>query len=86
MQLLLRLPCMSPADAAFSQFTPWVGESLHHSSPFRQHPAKKSADPIVVSGPQKRVKKGPKRVKKSRAQLDQEMEDYRASAADGKDA
>jgi len=56
------------------------------AAPPLQPPAKKSAAPIVVSGPQKRVKKGPKRVKKSLAQLDQEMEDYRASAADGEDA
>jgi len=42
--------------------------------------------PIVVSAPQKRTKKGPKRVKKSLAQLDQEMEEYRASVTNGNDA
>jgi THO complex subunit 4 len=52
-----------------------------------QHPAKrKSAIPIVVSAPRKRTKKGPKRVKKSLAQLDQEMEEYRASVTDGNNA
>jgi len=50
-----------------------------------QQPAKKSAPiSIVVSGPRKRTKKGPKRVKKTFAQLDQEMEEYRATASDGK--
>jgi THO complex subunit 4 len=47
---------------------------------------KSNAFPIVVLGPKKRMKKGPKRVKKSLAQLDQEMEDYRASAAVGQGA
>jgi len=52
-----------------------------------QHPAKRRrALSIVVSGPQKRMKKGPKRVKKSLAQLDQEMEEYRASATNGNSA
>jgi len=51
-----------------------------------QHPAKARAASIVVSGPRKRTKKGPKRVKKSLAQLDQEMEEYRASATDGRGA
>ncbi|KAG6333214.1 hypothetical protein ID866_5869, partial [Astraeus odoratus] len=36
--------------------------------------------PVITSIPRRRQKKGPKRVKKSRAQLDQEMEDYRAEA------
>jgi hypothetical protein len=49
----------------------------------RQRPAKKLTPSILVAGPKKRTKKGPKRVvKKSVAQLDQEMEDYRASATD----
>jgi THO complex subunit 4 len=54
-----------------------------------QHPVKSSrisATPIVVSAPRKRTKKGPKRVKKSLAQLDQEMEEYRASATNGNSA
>ncbi|KAI0000182.1 hypothetical protein BJV74DRAFT_766950 [Russula compacta] len=72
--------------AAVHPCTPCEGESLHHLSPPRQHPAKRSPISIVVSGPRKRTKKGPKRVKKSLAQLDQEMEEYRASATDGKGA
>jgi len=51
-----------------------------------QQPAKRSAISIVVSGPRKRTKKGPKRVRKSLAQLDQEMEEYRASVVDGEGA
>jgi len=50
-----------------------------------QQPVKKRAPiSVVVSGPRKRTKKGPKRVKKSLAQLDQEMEEYRATATDGR--
>ncbi|KAI9458676.1 hypothetical protein BJY52DRAFT_1268950 [Lactarius psammicola] len=55
-----------------------------HSAPPPQRPVKKHTFSIVVSAPKKRTKKGPKRVKKSIAQLDQEMEDYRASATDRK--
>ncbi|KAI0052085.1 hypothetical protein FA95DRAFT_1484246 [Auriscalpium vulgare] len=39
--------------------------------------------PIITVGPKRRVKKGPKRVKKTVAQLDQEMEEYRAGIIDG---
>ncbi|KAI9509257.1 hypothetical protein F5148DRAFT_978611 [Russula earlei] len=61
--------------------TPFNGLCLHRTSPFRQLPAKRSTISIAVSGPQKRTKKGPKRVKKTLDQLDREMEEYRASAA-----
>jgi THO complex subunit 4 len=44
-----------------------------------ERPVKKPTPSIFVAGPKKRTKKGPKRVKKSVAQLDQEMEDYRAA-------
>jgi len=55
------------------------------STPPVQRPAKNLTPTIFVAGPKKRTKKGPKRiVKKSLAQLDQEMEDYRASATDRK--
>ncbi|KAH9973892.1 hypothetical protein BGW80DRAFT_1307018 [Lactifluus volemus] len=53
------------------------------SMPSPPRPVKRNVIPIVVSTPQKRMKKGPRRVKKSLAQLDQEMEDYRASATVG---
>ncbi|KAH8987825.1 hypothetical protein EDB92DRAFT_1874310 [Lactarius akahatsu] len=55
-------------------------------APPPQRPVKKHTFSIAVSGPKKRTKKGPKRVKKSLAQLDQEMEDYRASVTDRKAA
>ncbi|KAH9171369.1 hypothetical protein EDB89DRAFT_2070911 [Lactarius sanguifluus] len=59
---------------------PTPGDQLPAPPP--QRPVKKHTFSIVVSGPKKRTKKGPKRVKKSLAQLDQEMEDYRASVTD----
>ncbi|KAI9438596.1 hypothetical protein H4582DRAFT_184044 [Lactarius indigo] len=62
---------------------PTPGDELSAPPP---RPVKKHTFSIVVSGPKKRTKKGPKRVKKSLAQLDQEMEDYRASVTDKKAA
>ncbi|KAI0252506.1 hypothetical protein BJV78DRAFT_1201136 [Lactifluus subvellereus] len=63
---------------------PTSGKAVSTTPP--QRPVKRNTVSFVVSGPKKRTKKGPKRIKKSLAQLDQEMEDYRASAADGKGA
>lgn len=40
---------------------------------------KKITSTKIPAGPKRRLKKGPKRVKKTMEQLDQEMEDYRAS-------
>jgi len=71
-----------PLTPATSVQTPKVVATAHPP----QLATKKSVIPIDVQAPRKRTKKGPKRVKKSVAQLDQEMEDYRASAADGKGA
>lgn len=82
----LRLPRMSPIEAAFHQCAPCNGENLPHLLLSSRRPVKRNVVSFVVSGPKKRTKKGPKRIKKSLAQLDQEMEDYRASAADGKGA
>jgi hypothetical protein len=79
----LCLPRMSPAEAAFHHCAPCYGESLLHLLLSSPRPVKRNVIPIVVSTPQKRMKKGPRRVKKSLAQLDQEMEDYRASATVG---
>lgn len=62
------------------------GENLLHYLLSRQRPAKNLTPSVFVAGPKKRTKKGPKRVKKSVAQLDQDMEDYRASATDRKAA
>ncbi|KAH9061105.1 hypothetical protein EDB87DRAFT_1611995 [Lactarius vividus] len=63
---------------------PTPGNEL--SAPPPQRPVKKHTISIAVSSPKKRTKKGPKRVKKSLAQLDQEMEDYRAYVTDRKAA
>ncbi|KAI0261664.1 hypothetical protein BC834DRAFT_895358 [Gloeopeniophorella convolvens] len=64
---------------------PVFDDALHSStSKPKQHPStKKGPIAFTVSGPKKRTKKGPKRIKKSLDQLDQDMEDYRASIVDG---
>jgi THO complex subunit 4 len=62
--------------------------SVELSTPPPQRPRKNHTPlhtpSIFVAGPKKRTKKGPKRIKKSVAQLDQDMEDYRASTTDRK--
>jgi THO complex subunit 4 len=69
-----------PQARSASDLTPSKGPA----TPPPQRPAKNLTPTIFVAGPKKRTKKGPKRVKKSVAQLDQEMEDYRATATDRK--
>ncbi len=81
---LLRLSRTSQIGTTFSLFAPFDGETYFVNCCSSQRPTKIRTLAIVVSGPKKRTKKGPKRVKKSFAQLDQEMEDYRASATDKK--
>jgi hypothetical protein len=75
---------MSLIRAASLQPACFDSENLPHLLLSRQRPAKNLTPTIFVAGPKKRTKKGPKRVKKSVAQLDQEMEDYRATATDRK--
>ncbi|KAF8556023.1 hypothetical protein OG21DRAFT_1483374 [Imleria badia] len=61
---------------------PLLSITPHNHAP--NAPARKqrpvSSAPLAVA-PRRRQKKGPRRVKKTLAQLDQEMEDYRASFA-----
>jgi len=72
-----------PLTQAASDVLPKFTADIH----IPQRPVmKKSTTPVVVSAPRKRAKKGPKRVKKSLAQLDQEMDEYRASATNGNSA
>ncbi|KAN0131670.1 hypothetical protein V8E53_010512 [Lactarius tabidus] len=78
--LLSRISGPQAQARSASDLTPSKGPS----TPPPQRPAKNLTPSIFVAGPKKRTKKGPKRVKKSVAQLDQEMEDYRASATDRK--
>lgn len=67
------LPCSSPLLRCHC--SPHI---LPSSQPHQQAPVKTAQPRPYPVGGRRRTKKGPKRVKKSREQLDKEMEDYRA--------
>ncbi|KIM60645.1 hypothetical protein SCLCIDRAFT_1216708 [Scleroderma citrinum Foug A] len=86
--LLNRLGGVVPANGMPANAAPPISAPNHAPNKVQAKSPQKPLAPRVVPRPQpvavaaaprRRQKKGPKRVKKSRAQLDQEMDQYRAS-------